>query len=192
MINDALIKDYNIGKDGFSWWLGQVCEAETWADNYPCLPVDSQDDLPGFKRRVKVRVLGWNTTSRKLLRNDELPWAYCLLPVTAGGGGGGSSESLNLTGGEWVFGFYLDGDNGQQPVVIGVLDKSTQEDFTTSIPQDDGFKPFSGFTNHRVAPLTDMKKDATVKRRNFGDANVKEGNTGVQRTRTKPEEAVQL
>ena len=152
MINEALLKDYNIGKDGFSWWLGQVCEAETWADNYPCLPVDSQDDLPGFKRRVKVRVLGWNTTSRKLLKNDELPWAYCLLPVTAGGGGGGSSESLNLTGGEWVFGFYLDGDNGQQPVVIGVLDKSTQEDFTTSIPQDDGFKPFSGYTTEDEVP----------------------------------------
>ena len=192
MIDDSLLKNYNIGKDGFSWWLGQVCEAETWADNYPCMPVDYIDDLPGFKRRVKVSILGWHTSDKNELKNHELPWAYCLLPVTAGGGAGGSSESLNLTGGEWVFGFFLDGEDGQQPIIIGVLDKSTQEDFRTSVPKHERYKPFSGFTNHRVAPLTDMKKDATVKRKNVGGANVKEGNTGVQRTRTKPEEAVQL
>ena len=192
MIDDSLLKNYNIGKDGFSWWLGQVCEAETWADNYPCMPVDYLDDLPGFKRRVKVSILGWHTTSKDDLKNHELPWAYCLLPVTAGGGGGGSSESLNLTGGEWVFGFFLDGEDGQQPIIIGVLDKSTQEDFRTSVPKHERYKPFSGFTNHRVAPLTDMKKDATVKKKAVGDADVKEGNTGVQRTKTKPLEAAQL
>ena len=96
MIDDSLLKNYNIGKDGFSWWLGQVCEAETWADNYPCMPVDYLDDLPGFKRRVKVSILGWHTTSKDDIKNHELPWAYCLLPVTAGGGVGGSSESYSV------------------------------------------------------------------------------------------------
>ena len=56
MINEGLLKDYNIGKDGFIWWLGQVCEAKTWEHNYPCLPVNTQKDLPGFKKLGKGSV----------------------------------------------------------------------------------------------------------------------------------------
>ena len=191
MIDKSLLKNSNIGKDGFTWWLGQVCEAKVWKDNYPCLPVDTLDELPGFKRRVKVSILGWHTSDKNELKNDELPWAYCLLPVTAGGGTGGSSESLNFTGGEWVFGFFLDGDDGQQPVIIGVLDKSTQEDFRSTVPPV-RYKPFSGFTNERVQPLTDKKKDATVSKESVGEPDVAEGNTGVFRTRTKPTESTGL
>ena len=191
MINESLLKNYNIGKDGFIWWLGQVCEAKTWEHNYPCLPVNTQKDLPGFKRRVKVSILGWHTSDKKELKSEELPWAYCLLPVTAGGGTGGASESLNFTGGEWVFGFFLDGEDGQQPVIIGVLDKSTQNDWRDTVP-DTRYAPFSGFSNKRVAPLTDMKKDGTVEKQPVGDANVKVGDTGVQRTKTQAKETVRL
>ena len=191
MINEGLLKDYNIGKDGFIWWLGQVCEAKTWQDNYPCLPVDSQDELPGFKRRVKVRILGSHTSDKNALKNDELPWAYCLLPVTAGGGTGGASESLNFTGGEWVFGFFLDGEDGQQPVILAVLDKSAQNDWADSVPSE-GFKPFSGFSNKRVVPLTDQKKDKVVKKQPVGEATTKVGDTGLQRTKTEPVETVRI
>ena len=191
MIDKSLLKTHNIGKDGFTWWLGQVCEAKTWADNYPYLPVNAQKDLPGFKRRVKVSILGWHTSDKNELKSDELPWAYCLLPVTAGGGTGGSSESLNFTGGEWVFGFFLDGDEGQQPVIIGVLDKSTQNDWRDDVPPV-RYEPFSGFSNKRTAPLTDQKKDGTVEKQPVGDASVKEGDTGVQRTKTEPKETVRL
>ena len=191
MINEGLLKDYNIGKDGFIWWLGQVCDSKTWKDNFPCLPVESADELPGFKRRVKVSILGWHTSDSNELKTDELPWAYCLLPVTAGGGTGGSEESLNFTGGEWVFGFFLDGEDGQQPVIIGVLDKSTQNNWRDSVP-DAKYVPFSGFSNKRVAPLQNIKKDKTVKKQPTGSATTKVGDTGVQRTQTEPVETVRL
>ena len=191
MINEGLLKDYNIGKDGFIWWLGQVCDSKTWKDNYPCLPVESTDDLPGFKRRVKVSILGWHTSNSQELKTDELPWAYCLLPVTAGGGTGGAGEDMNLTGGEWVFGFFLDGEDGQQPVIIGVLDKSTQNNWRDSVP-DAKYVPFSGFSNKRVAPLQNIKKDKTVKKQPVGSATTKVGDTGVQRTQTEPTETVRL
>ena len=184
MIDEGLLKNNNIGKDGFIWWLGQVCEAETWRDNYPPLPVDLLSDLPGFKRRVKVSILGWHTDSKNDLKNDDLPWAYCLMPTSAGGGTGGFSESLAFTGGEWVFGFFLDGEDGQQPVIIGVMDKSTQNDWRDSVPETRRFEPFSGFSNKRVAPLSDLKKDDTVERQPAGDATTEVGNTGVKRTQT--------
>ena len=78
MIDESLAKKYSIGQDVFTWWLGQVCESETWLANYPSLPFDFKNDLPGFKRRVKVSILGWHSTDKQELKNDELPWAYCL------------------------------------------------------------------------------------------------------------------
>ena len=57
MLNESLLKKQFIGRDGFIWWIGQVCEAGTWAENAPALPVANISDLPGFKRRVKVSIL---------------------------------------------------------------------------------------------------------------------------------------
>ena len=179
MIDESLLKSHNIGKDGFSWWLGQVCESKTWAANFPDLPVDSDKDLPGFRRRVKVSILNYHTYSKEDLPNDDLPWAYCLMPTSAGGGSGGFSESLALTGGEWVFGFFLDGSDGQQPVIIGLFDKSTQEDFRKAIP-DTRYEPFSGFTTEKPEPLTNIKKIDTVETRGVGDADQQAGEGDVK------------
>jgi hypothetical protein len=184
MIDESLLKSHNIGKDGFSWWIGQVCESDTWAANFPELPVDTDKDLPGFRRRVKVSILGYHTYSKEELPNDDLPWAYCLMPTSAGGGSGGFSESLALTGGEWVFGFFLDGTDGQQPVIIGLFDKSTQEDFRKDIP-DIRYEPFSGFTNEKPAPLTNIKKLDTVESEGTGDADQNIGSGEVKTQKEK-------
>ena len=189
MIDESLLKSHNIGKDGFSWWIGQVCESKTWAANFPELPVDTDKDLPGFRRRVKVSILNYHTYSKEELPNDDLPWAYCLMPTSAGGGSGGFSESLALTGGEWVFGFFLDGSDGQQPVIIGLFDKSTQEDFRKAIP-DTRYQPFSGFTNEKPEPLTNIKKLDTVDTQGTGDADQQTGEGEVKTDTSLTNEAV--
>ena len=168
MIDESLLKKHSVGKDGFAWWLGQVCEADVWHENYPEQDVKKVKDLPGFSRRVKVSIFGYHTSSKEDLKNEELPWAYVMLPTTSGGGMGGSKETHQLKGGEWVFGFFLDGEDGQQPVIIGILDKSTQVDFRNHIPNV-RFKPFSGFTNREVPPLTDQKRDEDVSKSGTGD-----------------------
>ena len=33
MIDESLLKKHSVGKDGFAWWLGQVCEADVWHEN---------------------------------------------------------------------------------------------------------------------------------------------------------------
>ncbi len=191
MIDESLIKRHSIGKDGFTWWLGQVCESKTWEANYPELPTETTDELPGFKRRVKVAILGWHTSSKEELKNDELPWAYCLMPASAGGGSGGFSESLALTGGEWVFGFFLDGSEGQQPVIIGLFDKSTQEDFRKDIPAI-RYAPFSGFTNDKPEPLTVVKTEEGIKRKGKGDANQKVGEGEVKQQQLSTEDNARI
>lgn len=163
MIEESLLKKHFIGRDGFHWWIGQVVQSGAWSANQPSYSVSDIGSLPGFKRRVKVRIFGYHTadTSNEGLPDDDLPWAYCIFPVTAGSGGGGMSQSASFSGGEFVFGFFIDGEDAQQPCILGVLDKSSQESFGTQIPPV-GFVPFSGYTNKIAVPQTDTKVSSAV------------------------------
>ena len=158
----TLLKKQQVGRDGFFWWMGQIVHKKNWIDNQPKLPAEIKK-IPGFKRRVKVRIFGYHTADLKALPDEQLPWAYCLMPVTAGGASGGMSNSVNFSGGEFVFGFFLDGEDGQQPIVMGIFDKSAQINQSKSIPEV-GFTPFSGYTNGLVESLNNVKEKGTIKK----------------------------
>ena len=146
MLDSGLLSKNFIGRDGFIWWIGQVADAKVWKGNIPTLPQSNSASLPGFKDRVKVRILGYHTANVNLLSDEDLPWALVMLPTTAGSGSGANAVTPRFAGGEFVFGFFLDGDNGQQPVVIGLLGNSTQTSLSKTIPSV-GFKPFSGYAS---------------------------------------------
>lgn len=188
MLEQGLLKKQFVGRDGFFWWLGQVVDSKKWKDNSPGLPTA---DLPGMKRRVKVRIMGYHTAAPGVLTDDDLPWAYCMMPVTAGGNQGGMSASVNFSGGEWVFGFFLDGEDGQQPIIIGVLDKSSQLTFPKSIP-DIGFKPFSGYTNGLVESQHNIKKDGAPSESDPTSQDVSSGDSGVKVKQTTAKEGAHL
>ena len=83
---------------------------------------------PKHAHRVKVRCIGWHPKSKKAvegndgdaLSTDDLPWARVLMPVTHPQQGriGGKHGLLN---GCWVFGFFLDGDEAQDPMVLSTM-----------------------------------------------------------------------
>ena len=188
MLEQGLLKKQFVGRDGFFWWLGQVVDSAKWKDNSPALPIA---DLPGMKRRVKVRIMGYHTADVGALKDDDLPWAYCMMPVTAGGNMGGMSQSVNFSGGEWVFGFFLDGEEGQQPVVMGVLDKSSQLTFPKEIPAA-GFQAFSGFTNGLVESQNNIKEDGAPGESDATQPSVPVKSSGVKVKPTLATEGAQL
>lgn len=188
MLEQGLLKKQFVGRDGFFWWLGQVVDSAKWKDNSPALPIA---DLPGMKRRVKVRIMGYHTADVDALKDDDLPWAYCMMPVTAGGNMGGMSQSVNFSGGEWVFGFFLDGEEGQQPVVMGVLDKSSQLTFPKEIPAA-GFQAFSGFTNGLVESQNNIKEDGAPGESDATQPSVPVKSSGVKVKPTLATEGAQL
>lgn len=87
-----------IGQEGFRWWLGIV--------------EDVQDPLQ--LGRVKVRVLNENDNNEP----EELDWSHVMMPVTSACVDG-VGDTPSLTVGSRVIGFYLDGEEKQQPMVIG-------------------------------------------------------------------------
>ena len=74
---------------------------------------DIEDPLQLF--RCRVRVAGYHSAEKTEVPTADLPWAHPMYPLN-------STRMFSAPQvGEWVVGFFLDGENAQQPVMMGVL-----------------------------------------------------------------------
>ena len=131
-----------IGKDGFHWFLGQVTPDKAWRDK------NNQNFQNGF--RAKVRIFGHHPKAGEAeggIDDVDLPWAHFLTPPNFGAGNNFGGTSFALQGGEWVFGFFLDGEEAQQPVVVGCFhnNSSTITDQTAEDVINNGTTGFGSF-----------------------------------------------
>jgi uncharacterized protein YoxC len=115
----------------FSWWVGQIADDSTWRDNILPGKFETANQIPGWGRRYKVRIIGLHDQGETEIASDQLPWAQVMYPITAGGGQGGSGQTPNLRQGNMVFGFFLDGQEQQVPVIMGVLGNNAQTQLAT-------------------------------------------------------------
>ena len=114
-MEDFLLKQNFIGRDGFVWWIGQIA------------PIESQKEQfgqNGWGYRYKVRILGYHPYSTEELSDNDLPWAQVMLPPGVGTGGGLRAQTISLVEGDNVMGFFLDGHNAQIPVIMGSFGRS--------------------------------------------------------------------
>ena len=114
MLDSALLKTNFVGRDGFVWWIGRVADPDVWRNQ-------ATDTDAGWAFRCKVRIIGYHPFDDSELTDEDLPWAHVLVDATSGSGQGTFGESSRMVGGETVFGFFMDGEEGQQPVVFGAL-----------------------------------------------------------------------
>lgn len=141
MIEESLLKSGIIGKDGFVWWIGRVAKRDTWfRENLG----NAFSGEQGF--RCKVRIIGYHPFDDKL-KEDDLPWAQVMLDAASGNAANGST--MLLQGGETCVGFFLDGEDAQQPVIIGLLHRNANVKEST----DDELKRKEGETQFKNAPL---------------------------------------
>ena len=102
------------GKDGFQWFIAQVAPDKVWRDE------NNQNFDNGF--RAKIRILGYHpgeSEDEGGISDENLPWAHFLVSPQFGAGNNNTGTSFALQGGEMVVGFFLDGEEAQQPVVFG-------------------------------------------------------------------------
>ena len=114
MLDSALLKTNFVGRDGFIWWIGRVAEPSVWRNQ-------ATDTDAGWAFRCKVRIIGYHPFDDTTLPDEDLPWAHVLVDATSGSGQANMGDSSRMVGGETVFGFFLDGEEGQQPVIFGAL-----------------------------------------------------------------------
>jgi len=142
----ANINTHFVGRDGFIWWIGQVAPEDTWKDNKTGKPEDSNEDIDGFAERYRVRIMGYHSCVKDI-PDEALPWAYVMYPVTAGGGDRNSSQNANINQGDFVFGFFIDGEMAQTPVILAIIGNNEYNKVLKTLPQDECFIPYSGYKN---------------------------------------------
>ncbi len=96
---------YGMGNE-FVWWFGIV---------------ESRMD-PEKLGRCKVRIIGHHTDDKDNISTNDLPWAYPIMPIVSGPATSGFGDSpLGAAEGSTVFGFYRDGHNSQEPIILGIV-----------------------------------------------------------------------
>ena len=142
MIEESLLRSNFVGRDGFRWWVGTVAPFD--GDG-----IADQANGGGWGNRTKVRIMGYHPFDDEELSNEDLPWAQILLPTTSGSGAGNVAENTKLRPSDSVFGFFLDGDNAQLPVIIGVFGRTAE---VSQEKYDAPFVPFTGYTGRIENP----------------------------------------
>ena len=115
-----------MGKSGFQWFVGVV--------------EDRQD--PQKLGRVRVRCLGYHTEIHEDLKTADLPWAHPMNPITSATVSGIGQTPLGPVEGTWVVGFFSDGADAQQPIIMGTLPGVPNQ-----LPTKDGSKGFQDRLN---------------------------------------------
>ena len=139
-MEDLSLKSNFIGRDGFVWWIGQIPPVESWSQ---------QATGPGWGIRYKVRIMGYHPYSEAELSNEDLPWAHVMLPPGHGTGSANTFKSIRFNPGDTVIGFFLDGSDGQHPVIMGAFANSI--DAVKDGPKLP-FAPFSGYNEYIKEP----------------------------------------
>ena len=120
----------------FVWWQGVV-----------------EDVLDPLKLgRCRVRVLGYHTDNKQEgvgIPTEHLPWATPVQPITSAAMNGIGTTPMGPVEGTWVFGFFRDGENAQEPVMMSTFGGIPQEVSNPSKGFNDpnGVYPLSSHTN---------------------------------------------
>ena len=145
-----------LGKDGFQWFIAQVAPDKVWRDE------NNQKFDNGF--RAKIRILGYHpgeSEDEGGISDENLPWAHFLVSPQFGAGNNNTGTSFALQGGEMVVGFFLDGEEAQQPVVFGSFFANYNIDDLVSY-KDALKKGTTGFKALEIDPNIDNGDHITI------------------------------
>lgn len=92
------------GKNNFVWFTGIV---------------EGRQEDPLKAGRIKVRIIGFHSEKKEECPTEDLPWAQVLYSPNLPRAFSTPREK------DWVFGFFLDGESGQMPVIVGVYGVGT-------------------------------------------------------------------
>lgn len=128
---------------GFYWWMGVV--------------EDRNDPL--FLGRCRVRIMGYHNPSKAELPTVDLPWAYPMQPITSAAMTGIGQAPVGPVEGTTVMGFFRDGDDCQEPVMMGTVGGIPQDDYYRTLPADRGF-----VDPNKKYPLQELRNEPDTNR----------------------------
>jgi hypothetical protein len=156
------------------WWHGVIVDDAFWAG---CKDSDVSnensklhfakslgDRKKGWGKRYKVAIVGRHYAVKgSSSEADWLEMTEVVYPVTAGTGLGGSKQTSALRQGAHVIGFYADGKEGRNPVILGAfgVNEQNEPDIFGGDPQE-FFKLRSGnkgICGEKLKPISEKDQN---------------------------------
>ena len=133
---------------------------ESWVGTVVSYDVQKGQIEGGWGWRYKVRIMGDNTKSDQIT-DQQLSYAYVLLPTTAGSGGAYKMRSVRISQGDFVYG-VRGGGAGAPTMILGVFPRTrNQTAGSGNFANTSGFtgalqktKILGGEFNEQVGPST--------------------------------------
>ena len=158
----------------FYWFIGQVADDSTWRENQNPEKFDTTEEMPAWGYRYKVRIIGHHDQEESSVTAEQLPWAQVMYPVTAGTGHGGSFMTPAIRQGSFVFGFFLDGKDQQNPIIMGCLGNNAK----TKLERKMGTEGSGGKNFTPVSFFSQMLNPEPNEQKKLKDANFAPGQAG--------------
>jgi len=118
---------------------------ESWVGTVVSYDKQKEQIEAGWGWRYKVRIMGDNTNTDQI-SDDQLSYAYVLLPTTAGSGGAYKMRSVRISQGDFVYG-VRGGGAGAPTMILGVFPRTASQG-----SGDGNFKNLSGFYGSLGSP----------------------------------------
>ena len=112
---------------------------ESWVGTVVSYDKQKEQIEAGWGWRYKVRIMGDNTNTDQIT-DEQLSYAYVLLPTTAGSGGAFKMRSVRISQGDFVYG-VRGGGAGAPTMILGVFPRTSQQSSGSG-----NFSNTSGFT----------------------------------------------
>lgn len=145
-------KKTKYGQHDVQFWIGTVV----------AYAAQQKQIEEGFGWMYKVRIDGDHSVGADQIKDEQLDYAYCILPTTAGSGAAFKLRSVRISQGDTVFG--LRGGGVEAPrFIIGVFPRTRETKFKSSgnFAALSGFfgslkknKTLSGEFNDQIGPAT--------------------------------------
>ena len=69
--------------------------------------------------RLQVRIYNWHSSDLVETPTDSLPWAMPIQNINSAAMGNVGKSPTGIVEGTWVVGFFIDGKEAQQPIIMG-------------------------------------------------------------------------
>ena len=171
------------------WWHGVIQDDKYWSgcnnddvsNEYSKIHDSGSDkNKKGFGKRYKVAIFGRHYAVKSGEDADWLEMAEAVYPVTAGSGLGGSKQTSALRQGAHVIGFYRDGKEGREPIILGCLGIHEENEPNLFGGDPSGF--FFPRTGNKGKCKNEKRKPIATKDRNSAGPPVESNASPLQRT----------
>ena len=172
------------------WWHGVIQDDKYWSgcsngdtsNEYSKLHDSGSNKITkGFGKRYKVAIIGRHYAVKSTDNDaDWLEMAEAVYPVTAGSGLGGSKQTSALRQGAHVIGFYKDGKEGREPLILGCL--GIHEENEPNLFGGDPKKFFDPRSGNKGKCKNETRKPIATKDRNAAGPPVEANASPLQRT----------